>query len=164
MRRKGNHTDSDPDLDPLRQKQKRIINKMQWAQTWNERPAELCQFDNTQLWPVKRSVQPEIFTQALHMGLATPEKLLGQKGFFLVVCIQPVLFYMSQCHLMQVLCNWQSGSKGLKCRMSLHESSLGFMCERWGHSQLIFCLLEYSLSSCSIASNPVSIWKWASFF
>lgn len=27
MRRKGNHSDSDPDLDPLRQKQERIINE-----------------------------------------------------------------------------------------------------------------------------------------
>lgn len=79
---------------------------------------------------MKPSVQPEMFTQALHMGLATPEKLLGQKGFFLVVCIQPVLFYVSQCHLMQVLHNWQSSPKGLKCRVSLQESSLGFMCER----------------------------------
>jgi hypothetical protein len=27
MRRKGNHSNPDPDLDPLRQKQKRIINE-----------------------------------------------------------------------------------------------------------------------------------------
>lgn len=137
---------------------------MQCAQTWNERPAELCQFDNPQLWPVNPSVQPEMFTQALHMGLTAPEMLLGQKGFFLVVCIQPTLFCMSQHHHMQVLGNWYSGPKRLKCRMFLQDSPLGFICERWGYSHLVFCLLEHSLPSCSTAPNLVSIWKYGRFF
>lgn len=138
---------------------------MQYAQTWNKRPAELCQFDNPQLWPVNQSVQPEMFTQALQCGACSSREVAGeQKGFFLVVYIQPALFCMSQCHHKKVLGNWYSGPNRLKCKMSLRESPLGFVYERWEHSQLVLCLLEYSLLSCSIVPNLVSIYKWAKFF
>lgn len=83
MRKKGTYTSGpDPDLDFLRQKQKRVINKTKRAWMWSERPAGLCQFDN----PRSRPVGPECemgddspFTQA-EICSQDPEKW----DFFLV--------------------------------------------------------------------------------